>query len=185
MTLETIYYIGQTVAVVAILASLGAIWLQMRQGHQIARAELSNEFRQAYQNLTLRIVDDPELTRAFNLLVVQRGRLDDEVTLNRMIGWFGAYSNIYLDAVDARAKGLLDEWLFEEIEGAWAEYLAIPVVWKWQLGMFSKRPSTASTRRIVADWTKLRERALADMNNQTELAVEDVQAKADIRFSVR
>lgn len=39
MTLENIYYIGQTVAVVAILASLVAIWIQMRQAHRLARLE--------------------------------------------------------------------------------------------------------------------------------------------------
>ncbi|MCR9271208.1 MAG: hypothetical protein NXH72_14540 [Hyphomonadaceae bacterium] len=171
MTLEAIYYIGQTVAVVAILASLGAIWLQMRQGHKIARAEASNQFRLAYQNLTLRMVDDKELSHGFNVLVVQRGRLDDEVTLNRMMGWFGAYSNLYHDAVDANAKGLLDDWLFFEIENAWAQYLTIPVVWKWQLRIVGMRPSTELSRDVVANWAKLREQALAKMSEQTGWAL--------------
>lgn len=173
MTLEAIYYIGQTVAVVAILASLGAIWLQMRQGHMIARAEVSNQFRLAYQNLTLRLVDDKELGYAFNVLVVQGGRLDDEVTLIRMLGWFGAYSNLYHDAVDANAKGLLDDWLFLEIENAWGQYLTVPVVWKWQLRIVSMRPSTKLTRDAVRDWAKLRERALAEVNQRGEWALKD------------
>ncbi|MBT8472305.1 MAG: hypothetical protein HKN14_08475 [Marinicaulis sp.] len=39
MTLENIYYIGQTIAVIAILASLGAIWVQMRQANRLAKLE--------------------------------------------------------------------------------------------------------------------------------------------------
>ncbi|MEO1135093.1 MAG: hypothetical protein AAFW68_00605 [Pseudomonadota bacterium] len=41
MTLENIYYIGQTIAVVAILASLAAIWFQMRQQHRLAKLEIT------------------------------------------------------------------------------------------------------------------------------------------------
>lgn len=43
MTLETIYYIGQTIAVVAILASLVAIYIQQRKDHALARAEHQRE----------------------------------------------------------------------------------------------------------------------------------------------
>jgi len=43
MTLETIYYIGQTVAVMAILASLVAIWFQMRQSQKMERAAAQRE----------------------------------------------------------------------------------------------------------------------------------------------
>jgi len=39
MTLETIYYIGQTIAVAAILASLVAIYIQQRKDHEFAKAE--------------------------------------------------------------------------------------------------------------------------------------------------
>lgn len=43
MTLEQIYYIGQTVAVVAILGSLGAIWVQLRKDHRLAKATAQKE----------------------------------------------------------------------------------------------------------------------------------------------
>ena len=43
MTLEEIYYIGQTVAVVAILGSLGAIWVQLRKDHALATAECTRD----------------------------------------------------------------------------------------------------------------------------------------------
>ena len=43
MSLEEVYYIGQTIAVVAILASLFAIWFQMRQSQQMERASAQRE----------------------------------------------------------------------------------------------------------------------------------------------
>lgn len=43
MTLESIYYIGQTIAVGAILISLVAIFLQLRKDHALARAEHQRE----------------------------------------------------------------------------------------------------------------------------------------------
>ncbi len=43
MTLEEIYYVGQTIAVVAILGSLGAIWVQLRKDHALATAESTRE----------------------------------------------------------------------------------------------------------------------------------------------
>lgn len=46
MTLETIYYIGQTIAVGAILASLVAIYIQQRKDHALAKAESQREITQ-------------------------------------------------------------------------------------------------------------------------------------------
>ena len=43
MTLETVYYITQIIAVVAILASLFAIWFQMRQSQKMERAAAQRE----------------------------------------------------------------------------------------------------------------------------------------------
>jgi len=46
MTLETIYYIGQTIAVGAILVSLVAIYIQQRKDHAFAQAESEREILQ-------------------------------------------------------------------------------------------------------------------------------------------
>ena len=178
MTLETVYYIGQTVAVLAILLSLVGIWLQMRQSQQIARADLSNQLRLAYQNLTFRMVDDPELVHGFRVLVIERGRLDDDITLGRMMGWFGAYANLYNDAVDATRKGLLDDWLFEEIESAWVQYLTVPVVWKNAQNILAQRRSSEATNAIIEHWTTLRERALEEQRNKSDQHENESQTKA-------
>lgn len=52
MTLETIYYIGQTIAVGAILISLVAIYIQQRKDHALARAENQREILREIENLT-------------------------------------------------------------------------------------------------------------------------------------
>ena len=46
MTLVTVYYIGQTIAVGAILASLVAIYIQQRKDHAFAQAESQREILQ-------------------------------------------------------------------------------------------------------------------------------------------
>ena len=46
MTLETIYYVGQTIAVGAILASLVAIYIQQRKDHAFAQAQCEREILQ-------------------------------------------------------------------------------------------------------------------------------------------
>jgi len=52
MTLENIYYVGQTVAVVAILGSLGAIWFQMKQSAKMERASAQRELLDRVSDFT-------------------------------------------------------------------------------------------------------------------------------------
>jgi len=59
MTLETIYYIGQTIAVGAILTSLVAIWFQMRKDHALARAENQREILAEARRYTELAATDP------------------------------------------------------------------------------------------------------------------------------
>ena len=54
MTLEEIYYIGQTIAAVAILGSLVAIYWQQRKAHALATAESTREILEQ----TSRLFDD-------------------------------------------------------------------------------------------------------------------------------
>ncbi|MEP3051918.1 MAG: hypothetical protein ABJP48_04155 [Erythrobacter sp.] len=51
MTLEEIYYIGQTVAAVAILGSLAAIYWQQRKAHALAMAESTREILEQTSHL--------------------------------------------------------------------------------------------------------------------------------------
>ncbi len=60
MTLENIYYIGQTIAVVAILASLGAIWIQLRQSNRLAKLETTRSIWMDAGERVYSHVDDDE-----------------------------------------------------------------------------------------------------------------------------
>ena len=60
MTLETIYYITQIVAVAAILASLVAIYIQQRKDHELARAEHQRETGDEYNKFYEYITQDPD-----------------------------------------------------------------------------------------------------------------------------
>lgn len=56
---RNIYYIGQTIAVLAILGSLGAIWVQLRKDHTLARAEGQRELLDGIRELSGYPANDP------------------------------------------------------------------------------------------------------------------------------
>ncbi len=58
MTLESIYYIGQTVAVVVIIATLIAVLIQMRQAHRLAKLETSRAIWVEASVRTINLADD-------------------------------------------------------------------------------------------------------------------------------
>ena len=65
MTLETIYYITQLIAVGAILASLVAIYIQQRKDHILARADSQREILQLNSNTFDLWADDPLALESF------------------------------------------------------------------------------------------------------------------------
>jgi len=70
MDLEAIYYIGQTVAVVAILASLGAIWIQLRKDHALARADSQRELLQLNSGAFDRLADHPTCLESVQVCLI-------------------------------------------------------------------------------------------------------------------
>lgn len=143
MSLETIYYITQIIAVVTIIFSLAGIWYQLRQGQRIAKAEVSNVLRKNYMELTLRMVDDVELARAFRALTIKGEHIDNEDDLTRLIGWFMAFYTLWGDTIDAHEKGLVDEKFLLDVEFNYGFYLSFPVVWKATLSLVSQRQDWA------------------------------------------
>ena len=61
MTLETLYYMTQIIAVLAILGSLIAIWFQMRQNQMVERADSQRELLAKAVQWTNTVRDDKEL----------------------------------------------------------------------------------------------------------------------------
>lgn len=61
MTLENIYYIGQTIAVVAIMGSLVALIVQMRQANRLARAAAIRSQLESLQYIVQAVYRTPGL----------------------------------------------------------------------------------------------------------------------------
>jgi hypothetical protein len=66
MTLESIYYIGQMLAVIAILASLLAIYYQIRQTNRISRYNSTNSLIGQFDRLGVLLVTHRDLRLVLN-----------------------------------------------------------------------------------------------------------------------
>ena len=98
MDLETIYYIGQTVAVVAILVSLIFVGIQMRDGNRLARAQMHQEISNSFINLVMTLPDENDafFEAWFSLDAYrQLGRRDSEMVNATMLGLYKHFENVY------------------------------------------------------------------------------------------
>ncbi len=77
MTLEQIYYIGQTIAVVAIIGSLVAIFFQMRLQNAIRQTEIARSMTGAFQSTWARMHEDPAFTRLVRVAASHWDKLPD------------------------------------------------------------------------------------------------------------
>ena len=73
--LETVYYIGQTIAVIAILCSLGAIWWQQRETNKIARADMTERVLGKYSEAMRVMAEDPDLAGHYSNLAATRQKV--------------------------------------------------------------------------------------------------------------
>jgi hypothetical protein len=122
MTLEELAYLSQIIGVVAVLASLAAVYFQVRQTNKIARADLThNALLQAGQ-MQLSIYDTPEkadlmyraLTGAGPLSDAERARV--EVSLAVV---FGTHET----AFNLRQRDLMEVGAYNGLEALARLYL--------------------------------------------------------------
>jgi hypothetical protein len=86
MTLESIYYIGQTVAVIAILGSLIGVIVQMRQANRLARAQLTSSSQDLIADHTRYVVENNAFSKIYHQAMFTSKRLTD-VECTRYISW--------------------------------------------------------------------------------------------------
>lgn len=84
--LETVYYIGQTIAVVAIVCSLAAIWWQQRQTNKIARADMTERVLGKISEAMRVMAEDPDLAGHYANLV--RGERPSSEAVEQRLVWF-------------------------------------------------------------------------------------------------
>lgn len=126
MTLESIYYIGQTIAVVAILGSLIAIFLQQRQANKISRIENSQSLSAAYANSLRDIMNNAELAAIFRKVMFEDAPLD-RVEATRILFYFSVMLDSNVKAWVAKQNGLYDATAMKPMTANTAWYLTKPI----------------------------------------------------------
>ena len=137
MTLESIYYIGQTVAVLAILASLAAVFIQMRQiskqtrqMNQLARADLTLNVWMQTGAVNISLVDSPEKADFLYRALIENGPLNGperfrfRYVMSVALGSHEAGFNLH-------RRGLIEEETYFQMEATTLSYMQNPAARKW------------------------------------------------------
>lgn len=127
MTLEEIYYVSQVIAVVAIIASLAAVFLQVRQTNMIARADLTHSAGLLAGQMQLSLFDSPEKADLMNRALTGAGPLSDaerarvEVSLAVIFGAHGTAFHLH-------QRNLIEVGAYNGLEAMIRLYLRSPHV---------------------------------------------------------
>jgi len=186
VTLETIYYITQIVAVILIFPTLVFLAIQNRQSqkqmeraNEIARAEFSAQIMRNNTELLSQLVEDVELGRAFRQLTLENRQIEDLDTRFRLLTWFGNYSILWLDMMSADEKGLIDGEVTRMISGAQAFHLTFPVVWDTMILIFRQRTlEQEDYEKLMSRMAALRDKAHA---NKSDLVAKYTEQKEEDR----
>lgn len=130
MTLENIYYIGQTIAVAAILATLGAVYWQVRQNNQIARATLTQSTWLQNTQMHAALYDSPEKAELMHRALFGTGPLSDVERL-RIGTCLAVALGTHEAAFTLRKRGMIEEAAYRSCEEVTRRYLLSPIVRRW------------------------------------------------------
>lgn len=130
MTLENIYYVGQTVAVVVIVATLLALFYQGYQTNKIARAELTLSLWMQTGAAHYAFMDAPEKADFMHRAMMGSAALTEpeKFRFANLLGFaIGAHEAAFM----LRQRGLVEEAAYQRNEGLCRLYLQSPRVRKW------------------------------------------------------
>lgn len=130
MTLEDIYYIGQTVAVVIIILTLFAILYQGWQTNKIARSEMTlSSWIEAGQT-HYSLVDSPEKADFMQRALFGEAALTEAETM-RFGNLMGLAIGMHEGAYMLLQRGLIEHAAYKRGEGITRLYMQSPRVRKW------------------------------------------------------
>lgn len=109
MTFETVYYISQTFAVAAILASLVFLGLQTRQQVRISRAEVARDADDYWGNVLAPLREDPEFARLVRVALIHWDKLSNNQKLILNAFWLDMPMSLTNVSVIREAK-LISPW---------------------------------------------------------------------------
>jgi hypothetical protein len=125
MTLEEIYYIGQTVAVIAIFATLVAVVWQGHQAAIVARAELTLNAHLQNGMIHRELADTPEKAELMVRLLNQTTPLSpaERVQILNIVGIaIGAHEALF----SLRIRGLIEEPIYRRLSNTSRQYMQSP-----------------------------------------------------------
>lgn len=130
MTLENIYYIGQTVAVIVIVLTLFAILWQGWQTNRIARAEMTRSSWIEMGQMHYSLVDSPEKADFMLRALFGEASLTEAEKLR-----FGNLLGLAIGAQEGAfmllQRGLIEHAAYNRSEGITRLYMQSPRVQKW------------------------------------------------------
>ena len=123
MTLENIYYIGQTIAVVAILASLGAIWIQLRHANKLAKLETTRAIWMDAGERTLSHADDAEKANFLQKALFEEQALT-AAEKTRLYLVMSSMFTTFENGFTMHRSGMMDERFWPRMRDSMRDYLA-------------------------------------------------------------
>ena len=150
MTLETIYYIGQTVAVIALIASPIFVGIQIKQNTQQTRVQNSAHLQGRFDDLYRMIGEDADLAYAYHRL--RSGEKIDAPQAAQLGVFCNMMANVTWTAYIAEKQGTGTMKLAVENEWLYAEMITNPLLFSAH-----KRLLSVQRRRETGgqdDWAK-------------------------------
>ncbi len=130
MTLENIYYIGQTMAVIVIIATLLAILWQGHQTNQIARAELTLSMWMQTGQMHYSLYDNPDKSEFMHRAMYGAAPLR-EGEADRFYSALGMAVGTHEAAFNLARRGLVEQVAHERNAATTRLYFRSPRVRKW------------------------------------------------------
>ena len=130
MTLETIYYAGQTVAVLIVILTLFALLYQQRQANKIARNELSIALTSNSYTMLNPVTIDPEVSEFFVRVNTKGHKLTEAERLRYANFMHGMIVFLRGSVTLAEAK-LSEPYMMEEAKTAVQFFMSYPRSRRW------------------------------------------------------
>ena len=130
MTLENIYFISQTIAVALILMSLLAIWVQMRQAHDLARVESSRSMWMYVSEVMTSLVDDSEKAAFFHKSLYGTGKMTD-AEKTRFYLLMSSLLVMFENGHALHRKGMIEAHFWPRMRQSLRDFIAPPRAQRW------------------------------------------------------
>ena len=125
MTLETVYYIGQSVAVVVIIATLIAVFYQMRQTTRLARLETSRAVWSDTHHKFESLHGEGEKAALMHKILRTEEKLTSEERV-RAGALIGSFLTMYENAHTMATSGLMYDAFWPRMRAVLKHYIEVP-----------------------------------------------------------